>query len=132
MPQGRGRTGRHRAGGGPADLGVKGVGGDEVPDVGVDVVEVSVVVVVVLAVVRWHLWDAGGDAPHRLDVRLRGCPALCPSTYILTVPPGPHAPPLHVPGGLCRPSPPCPWIPSRPKNPWFGRTPAPLPSGPCS
>ena len=29
-----------------------------------------------LDVVRRHLLEAGGDAPHRLDLRLRGCPVL--------------------------------------------------------
>ena len=33
------------------------------------------VVVVVVDVVRRHLLDTEGDAPHRLDVQLRRCPA---------------------------------------------------------
>ena len=41
-------------------LGSWGLGGDEFSGVGVDVVEVGVVVVVVVGVVRWHLLDAGG------------------------------------------------------------------------
>ena len=56
-------------------LGSWGLGGDEFSGVGVDVVEVGAVVVVVVGVVRRHLLDAGGDAPHRLHVRLRGRPA---------------------------------------------------------
>ena len=111
-------------------MGVGGSGGDEVPRVGVDVVEVGVVVVVVVGVVHRHLLDAGGDAPHRLDIRLRGCPAPHPSPYALPVPPGPT------------PRPACPRRPTLPfpslplgllpgPNPWLGRTPAPLPSGPC-
>ena len=53
-------------------LGLWGWGGDEFSGVGVDVVEVGVVGVVVVGVVRRHLLDAGGYAPHRLHVRLRG------------------------------------------------------------
>ena len=69
-----------------------GLGGDGLPGVRVDVVEVVVVVVVVVGVVRRHLLDAGGDAPHRLHVRLRGRPALCPPPFGLPSPPGSHAP----------------------------------------
>ena len=69
-----------------------GLGGDELAGVRVDVVEVVVVVVVVVVgVVRRHLLDAGGDAPHRLHVRLRGRSALCPP---------PFAPPSSLGGGL--------------------------------
>ena len=63
------------AGGGWLVLGSRGLGGDEVSGVRVNVVEVGVVVVVVVGVVRRHLLDAGGDAPHRLHIQLRGCPA---------------------------------------------------------
>ena len=49
--------------------------------------------VVVVGVVRRHLLDARGDAPHRLDVRLRGCPAPGLSPYALPNPPGPRTPP---------------------------------------
>ena len=59
---------RSRRGGGWLVLGSWGLGGDELSGVGVDVVEVVVVVVVVVGVVRRHLLDAGGDAPHRLHV----------------------------------------------------------------
>ena len=64
-----------RLGGGLLVLGSWGLGGDELAGVRVDVVEVVVVVVVVVGVVRRHPLDAGGDAPHRLHVRLRGRPA---------------------------------------------------------
>ena len=60
-------------------LGSRGLGGDKLAGVRVDVVEVVVVVVVVVVgVVRRHLLDAGGDAPQRLHVRLRGRPAPGP------------------------------------------------------
>ena len=74
-------------------LGSGRIEGDEVPCVEVDVVEVGVVVVMVVGVVRRHLLDAGGDAPHRSYVRLRGRPAPCPP---------PSAPPS--PRGSCAPS----------------------------
>ena len=73
-------------------LGSWGSGGDELSGVGVDVVEVVVVVVVVVGVMRRHLLDAGGDAPHRLPVRLRGCPAPRPPPFDPPSPPGSHAP----------------------------------------
>ena len=74
-------------------LGSWGLGGDELSGVGVDVVEVVVVVVVVVVgVVRRHLLDAGGDAPHRLNVRLRGRPAPRPPPFDPPSPPGSHAP----------------------------------------
>ena len=57
VPRGRSRGGRRCAGGGPAGAGVGGVGGDQVPHVGVDVVEGLVVVV---GVVRRHMLDTGG------------------------------------------------------------------------
>ena len=70
-----------------------GLGGDELAGVRVDVVEVVVVVVVVVVgLVCRHLLDAGGDAPHRLHVRLRGRPALCPPPFVLSSPLGSHAP----------------------------------------
>ena len=56
-------------------LGAWGLGGDELAGVWIDVVEVVVGVVVAVGVVRRHLLDAGGDAPHRLHVRLRGSSA---------------------------------------------------------
>ena len=71
----------------------RGLGGDELAGVRVDVVEVVVVVVVVVVgVVCRHLLDAGGDAPHRLHVRLRGRPALCPPPFAPSSPLGSHAP----------------------------------------
>ena len=70
-----------------------GLGGDELAGVRVDVAEVVVVVVVVVVgVVCRHLLDAGGDAPHRLHVRLRGRPALCPPPFAPSSPLGSHAP----------------------------------------
>ena len=79
-------------------LGSGRLGGDEVPCVGVDV-EVGVVVVFVVAVVRRHLLDAGGDAPHLLDARLRGRPAPCPPPFALPTPCGSRALPCLPPGG---------------------------------
>ena len=79
-------------GGGWLVLGSWGLGGDELSDVGVDVVEVVVVVVVEAGVVRPHLLDARGDAPHRLHVRLRGRPAPRPPPFDPPSPPGSHAP----------------------------------------
>ena len=73
-------------------LGSWGLGGDELASVRVDVVEVVVVVVVVVGVVRRHLLDAGGDAPHRLHVRLQGRPAPRPPPFSPPSPPGSHAP----------------------------------------
>ena len=84
-------------------LGSWGLGGDELAGAGVDVVEVVMVVVVVMGVVRQHLLDAGGDAPHRLHVRLRGRPAPRPPPF------GPPSPP-----GLPCPVPSVPWGPWRP------------------
>ena len=72
--------------------GLWGLGGDELAGVGAVVVEVVVVVVVVVGVVRRHLLDAGGDAPHRLHVRLRGRPAPRPPPFDPPSPPGSHAP----------------------------------------
>ena len=77
----------------PAGAGVGGVWGDEVNGFGVDVVEVGVVVVVVVGVVRRHLLDAGGHAPHRLHVRLRGRLAPRPPPFPPPSPLGPRAPP---------------------------------------
>ena len=65
-------------------LGSGGGGGDQVSGVGV---EVGVVVVVVVGVVRRHLLDAGGDAPHRLHVRLWGRPDPRSLPF---APPSPH------------------------------------------
>ena len=80
-------------GGGWLVPGSWGLGKDELAGVGVDVVEVVVVVVVVVVgVVCRHLLDAGGDAPHRLHVRLRGRPALCPPPFVPFPPLGSHAP----------------------------------------
>ena len=78
-----------------------GLGGDELAGVRVDVVEVVVVVVVVVVgVVRRHLLDAGGDAPHRLHFRLRGCSALCPPPLAPPSPLGSRAPSLLSLGAL--------------------------------
>ena len=77
LRRGHPRRLRPRRGGGLLVLVSWGLGGDELAGVRVDVVEVVVVVVVVVVgVVRRHLLDAGGDAPHRLHVRLRGRSAL--------------------------------------------------------
>ena len=103
-------------GGGRLVLGSGGLGGDEVTGLGVDVVEVGVVVVVVVGVVRRHLLDAGGDAPHRLHVRLRGAPRSPSPSLRSVLPPWlPRAAPS-VPVGPRRPCP-CPWVPSRPLRP---------------
>ena len=83
---------RSRRGGGWLVLGSWGLGGDELASIGVDVVEVVVVVAVVVGVVRRHLLDAEGDEPHRLHVRLRGRPAPRPPIFDLPSPPGSHAP----------------------------------------
>ena len=50
------------------------------------------VVVVVVGVVRRHLLDAGGGAPHRLHVRLRGRPPPRPPPFGPPSTPGFHAP----------------------------------------
>ena len=50
------------------------------------------VVVVVVGVVRRHLLDAGGDAPHRLHARLWGRPAPRPSPFAPPSPQGSNAP----------------------------------------
>ena len=77
-----------------------GLGGDELAGVRVDVVEVVVVVVVVVVdVVRRHLLNAGGDAPHGLHVWLRGRPAPRPPPFIPPSPLGSHAPSCLSPGG---------------------------------
>ena len=68
------------------------LGGDELAGVRVDVVDMVVVVVVVVGVVRRHLLDAGGDAPHRLHVRLRGHPAPRPPPFDPPSRPGSDAP----------------------------------------
>ena len=86
------------AGGAGWRWGRGGPGGDEVSGVGVDVVEVGVVVVVVVGVVRRHFLDAKEDAPHRLHVRLRGRPALCPPLFAPSSPHGSHAPSCLSPG----------------------------------
>ena len=75
-----------------------GFGGDEVSGVGVDVVEVGVVVVVVAGVVRRHLLDAGWDAPHRLQVRLWERPAPRPPLFAQPSPRGSGAPSCLFPG----------------------------------
>ena len=74
-------------------LGSWRLGGDEFPGVSLDVVGVVVLLVVVVGVVRRHLLDAGGDAPHRLHVRLRGDPAPRPPPFDPPSSPGSHAPP---------------------------------------
>ena len=91
--RGHSRRLRSRRGGGWLVLGSRGLGGDELAGVRVDVVEVVVVVVVVVVgVVRGHLLDAGGDAPHRLHGRRRGRPAPRPPPFGPPSPPGSHAP----------------------------------------
>ena len=93
LRRGHPRRLRPRRGGGVMVLVSRGLGGDELAGVRVDVVEVVVVVVmVVVGVVCRHLLDAGGDAPHRLHVRLRGRPALCPRPFAPSSPLGSHAP----------------------------------------
>ena len=93
LRRGHPRRLRPRRGGGWLVPGSWGLGGDELAGVRVDVVEVVVVVVVVVVgVVRRHLLDAGGDAPHRLHVRLRGRPALRPPPFVPPSPLGSHAP----------------------------------------
>ena len=52
---------------------------------------------VVLGVVRRHTLDTGGDAPYRLDLRLRGRPAPRPSPCALPFPSYPRAPPCLSP-----------------------------------
>ena len=89
---------RPRHGGGWLALGSGGLGGDEVSGVGVDVVEVGLVVVVVVGVVCQHLLDAGGDASHRLHVRLWGRPAPRPRPFAPPSPPWLLCPVLSVPG----------------------------------
>ena len=100
-----------------------------------------VVVVVVVGVVPRHLLDAGGDAPHRLHVRLRGHPAPRPPPFGPPPPPGSHAPSclsLGARGALALAlgplSSPCPCRGSRPPSPtpWPARSPtAPRPA-PCT
>ena len=77
-------------GGGRLVGGSGGLGRDQVPHVEVDVVEGLVVVV---GVVRRHMPNTGGDAPHCLDVRLWGRPASRPSPCALPFPFCPRAPP---------------------------------------
>ena len=102
-PLGRGHPRRlpPRRGGGWLVPGSWGLGGDELAGVRVDVVEVVVVVVVVVVVgvVRRHLLDAGGDAPHWLHVRLQGPFPYGPLSSPLAVP---QVPPP-VPQALARP-----------------------------
>ena len=79
-----------------------GLGRDQVPHVGL---------VVVVGVVRRHLLDTGGDAPHRLDVRLRGRPARLPLSRALPYSPRPPAlcclpSGVHVTLSLLAPGPP--------------------------
>ena len=50
------------------------------------------VVVVVVGVVRRHLLEAGGDAPHRLHVQLRGRPTPRPPSFDPPSPGGSYAP----------------------------------------
>ena len=95
VPRGRGSAGVAVRVGGRLVGGPGGLGGDQVPHVGVDVLDGLVVVV---GVVRRHLVDTRGDAPHRLDVRLRGRPAPLPSSCALPFPPRPRAPSCLPPG----------------------------------
>ena len=113
------------AGGGWLVPGSRELGGDEFSGVGVDVVEVGVVGEVVVGVVRRHQLDAGGDAPHRLHVRLRRRPAPRPPLFDPPSPQGSHAPSclslgargalalaLVPPSGPHAPVPlPVPWVP---------------------
>ena len=94
LRRGHPRRLRPRRGGGWLVPGSWGLGGDELAGVRVDVVEVVVVVVVVVVVgvVRRHLLDAGGDAPHRLHVWLRGRLAPRPPPFVPPSPLGSHAP----------------------------------------
>ena len=139
LRRGHPRRLRSRRGGGWLVLGSWGLGGDELAGVRVDVVEVVVVVVVVVVgVVRRHLLDAGGDATHRLHVRLRGRPAPRPPPFGQPSPPGSHALSrlsLGARGALALalgPFPaPCPCRGSRPPSPtpWPVRSPtAPRPA----
>ena len=132
---------RSRCGGGWLVLGSWGLGGDEIAGVRVNVVEVVVVVVVVVGVVCRHLLDAGGDAPHRLHVRLRGRPAPRPPLFR---PPSPRAPMPRpaCPSGPAAPLPlplgpfpaPCPCRGSRPLSPtpWPARSPTVPRPAPCT
>ena len=111
-PRGQGGAGRRRAGEGPVPGGAGGgLGRDQVPHVGVDVVDRLVVVV---GVVRRHLLDTGGDAPHCLDFRLRGRPAPLPLSRALPYSARPSVPSClptgaHVTLSLLAPGlPPCP------------------------
>ena len=114
LRRGHPRRLRPRRGGGLLVLVSWGLGGDELAGVRVDVVEVVVVVVVVVVgVVRRHLLDAGGDAPHRLHFRLRGCSALCPPPLAPPSPLGSRAPSLLSLGALALALAPCPWAPFR-------------------
>ena len=93
LRRGHPRRLRPRRGGGWLVPGSWGLGGDELAGVRVDVVEVVVVVVVVVVgVVRRHLLDARGDAPHRLHVWLRGRPAPRPPPFVPPSPLASHAP----------------------------------------
>ena len=93
LRRGHPRRLRPRRGGGVMVLVSQGLGGDELAGIRVHVVEVVVVVVVVVVgMVCRHLLDAEGDAPHRLHVRLRGCPALCPPPFAPSSPLGSNAP----------------------------------------
>ena len=83
---------RPRRGGGWLVPGSWGLGGDELAGVRVDVVEVVVVVVVVVVGSGAPASVPGGDAPHRLHVRLRGRPAPRPPPFVPPSPLGSHAP----------------------------------------
>ena len=85
-------------GGGSLVLGSGGFGGDEVSGVGVDVVEVGVVVVMVVGLVRQDLFNAEGDAPHRLHVQLWERPAPRPPPFARPSPRGSCAPSSLSPG----------------------------------
>ena len=116
----------YRGGGDARGTAVR-VGGRLVPHVGVDVVEKKLVVV---GVVRQHLPDTGGDPPHRLDILLRGRPAPVTLPAHCRSPPGPTFRPA-CPRGAMSPFSPLPMGPLPPPSPRLGRTPSPLPSGPC-
>ena len=71
-----------------------GLGGDQVPHVGVHVVEGLTVVV---GVVRWHLLNTGGDCTAQLGLLAARAP--CPSSPVRR--PSPPPPPVPAPPRAC-------------------------------